>query len=247
MKFKLSLIFGILIVIVLISGCVSSRIVKHEKPTGKVDLSPFLNVCSNETTFYGSHYINCSDIRLEDNNTFSGIIGPTSEYFSWLTPEVSIARYSPEYDRSDYKQWEEIRKDCISIGGCMMRVCNRYIIHNDNRFKLINNKEEFINFFAPVESPEEALSFATALTKSHPLYGMSINQSYRIFVSEIEESYSIKTDEGFRVHLFYYDVCGCGPHTHYYVDYLVTENGSVEEIERQKIYEDPKLDNVCID
>ena len=63
---------------------------------------------------------------------------------------------------------------------------------------------------------------------------------------KIETTYVEEVEEGFKVHLFNYRLCGCGTHPHYAVDYLVTKTGEVKEIFKQEIYEDP-LFTACVD
>lgn len=82
--------------------------------------------------------------------------------------------------------------------GVLLPLYNRYIILKGREFKAINNKSEFVRFFVLVETPEEALNFAIALTNSYPIYNVSVPQSYRTFVSEIEPTYVEETSGGFR-------------------------------------------------
>jgi hypothetical protein len=79
------------------------------------------------------------------------------------------------------------------------------------------------------------------------MYDIKIPPHYVVFVSKIEATYVKQTSEGFRVHLFDYQLCGCGPHPYYAVDYLVTETGEIKEISREEIYKDPMKDGLCVD
>ncbi len=69
----------------------------------------------------------------------------------------------------------------------------------------------------------------------------------RVFKRDAQPTRIEKTVGGYKVNLFGYRLCGCGPHPHYTVEYLVTESGNVSEITREKIYEDPWADGLCVD
>jgi len=45
----------------------------------------------------------------------------------------------------------------------------------------------------------------------------------------------------------HYIVCGCGPHSHYLVKYLVKTTGDITISETIKLYEDPEEDGLCVD
>jgi hypothetical protein len=127
----------------------------------------------------------------------------------------------------------------------MMPVHRRYIIKQDQEFKLIRTKEEFLSMFAPVENKEEALSFAVALTSSIPKYDASAPEGYFPVASPIKSTYMEEIDGGFEVHLFDYELCGCGSHPYYAIDYSVTKDGNVTELSRQKVYDSNS--NICVD
>ncbi|HIQ49879.1 MAG TPA: hypothetical protein EYH56_01650 [Nanoarchaeota archaeon] len=130
--------------------------------------------------------------------------------------------------------------------GCLRPVFNKYIIWNNGTFAVIRNKEEFKKFFAPIETPEEALSFAIAITGSYPKYDINISKNdFVILAPVIKGTYVKEVSNGFKVHLFDYQLCGCGYHPHYTVDYLVTKTGDIKEISRQVIYKLRYL--MCVD
>lgn len=49
----------------------------------------------------------------------------------------------------------------------------------------------------------------------------------------------------YKVHLFQAEYCGCGTHPMYAVDYLVTKEGIVTEVDRQKVFD--SLNNIRVD
>jgi len=131
--------------------------------------------------------------------------------------------------------------------GCMWPLFRKYIIIEDGEYKLIGTKDEFIKFFAPVESPEEALAFAVALKDSYPDYNMTIPERYVVLASEIRTTYVEESGGNFKVHLFDMQSCGCGNHPYYSVDYTVTRAGDVSETSIENIYQNPNLIGLCVD
>lgn len=234
-----------IIIIVLILGVIliswwyftSTMIIEKPEPNLTVDISPFIKAgCVKE-----KNYLSCPSINLEEKYSCNRIALP-SKYLGGLLPKVPIVECT-----FWKKNWTT--DEGIILKGCVAPILNlnKYIVLINGEFKLINNKEEFKQFFAPVETPEEALSFVVALTNSYPMYDIKIPPRYVVFKSKIEATYVKEISEGFKVHLFDYQLCGCGPHLYYAVDYLVTNTGEIQEISRQKIYKDPMEDGLCVD
>jgi hypothetical protein len=136
-------------------------------------------------------------------------------------------------------------QDGIVREGCMMPLFRRYIAKQGEEFKLISSKEEFRSIFAPVETKEEALAFAVALSGSSPSYDTSVPEDYFPVASSIIPTYAKETEGGYQVHLFEKEICGCGTHPYYAIDYLVTKNGNVTELSREMVYDSTM--QICID
>jgi hypothetical protein len=130
--------------------------------------------------------------------------------------------------------------------GCMFPVVRRYLVSMRGKLTLVKSAAELAALFAPVESPEEALGFAVALSRAAPQYTVEIRPGWRA-APRIETSYSEPAAGGFKVHLFEYQLCGCGPHPYNAVDFLVGKDGSVSVAATQEAYADPRKDHLCID
>jgi hypothetical protein len=140
----------------------------------------------------------------------------------------------------DYNSEEGIVRE-----GCMMPLFRRYIAKQGEELMLISSREEFLSIFAPVETKEEALAFAVALTSSLPRYDTSVPEGYFPVMSSIRPTYEKETEEGYLVHLFDSELCGCGSHPYYAIDYLVTKAGNVTELSREKVYDSTM--QICVD
>lgn len=124
---------------------------------------------------------------------------------------------------------------------------NRYrsfVIFQDGAFRLIIKKSEFKEIFAPVESADEALSYAMAISSLGARFDIDPNANVEYLVKEIEETHVSETPDGYLVRLFDWShKMGCDTHTFYAVDVLVTREGDVREVAREAIYKG----QVCFD
>ena len=135
----------------------------------------------------------------------------------------------------------------IYRSGCRLATWHRYVVADGKKLDLIETKEAFIKRFAPVETPAEALAFAVALTDSKALFKIELPKDAVVFLKKIDPTSVTPVAEGFKVRLFGYQFCGCGPHNHLAVDYLVTRAGEIRELESEPAWNDPKTAKLCID
>jgi len=188
----------------------------------------------------GNGWLDCSSIGLEkmfscEEIKVPGDLGGLSSKVPIVECNVLVENWTGDTDVG------------IMHLGCLYPLFKKYIIIENGEYKLIGSKEEFIQFFAPVESPEEALGFAVALTGSYPVYNMTIPENYKVFVPEIKTTYVEESGGEFNVHLFNMQICGCGNHPYYSIDYIVTRAGESKVISSERIYENPQFFDMCID
>jgi len=169
-------------------------------------------------------------------------ISNASEALAGLDPQLPIVEcYRRIIDGVDRGSDQ---KGLVRV-GCMLPAYRNYIVAINGDFRLIKSKEEFAALFAPVQSPEEAMAFAVALTDSFPLYDRVVPQGY-FAVSPAAAPSSIEEKNGaFAVHLFDRPICGCSTHPYYAVDYLVTKEGNVTELSRWMVYD--SNNQICFD
>jgi hypothetical protein len=131
--------------------------------------------------------------------------------------------------------------------GCSMPMYVRYAIQRDGQLQVLKSEQDMQAVFAPIESEDEALSYAIAVTGLGVRYGLEARRGLRYLTDKLEDTYVTATPDGYLVHLFDYRLCGCGPHTTYSVDVLVSREGQVQELSREPAYEDPEEDGLCVD
>ncbi len=123
----------------------------------------------------------------------------------------------------------------------------RYLIVVDDEFQLIKTRDELQSTFAPIESENEALSYALVWDDLSAYYDLEYEPHLRYLVDVVEDTFVTEVDGGYQVHLYYYQFYGCGPHTTYAVDLLVTFDGQIEEDNVEGVFEDPEEDDLCVD
>ncbi|MBN1878399.1 MAG: hypothetical protein JXA33_29545 [Anaerolineae bacterium] len=132
--------------------------------------------------------------------------------------------------------------------GCKFPAYIRYIVFRDGAFQLLNDLADLQALFAPITSAEEALSYAMAATGYSAYYGLEIERGYHYFANTLEDTQVTGTEaDGYTVHLFYYQFCGCGPHTTSSIDVQVSLTGEIDIGEFLPAFKDPTEDNLCID
>jgi len=231
-----------------LTGCRSPRFVNHSQPEFAMDFGVFENVgCSPDQYGFRRCEINspladlgCTQIRKPSN--LLGALDPSYP----VTLCLVIPDLNTEEPGTENARMLAEGKYFFNIGGIVPTYV-RYVISRDNQFELIETEDEFRSVFAPITAPDEALSYALAVRDLLAFYNLEIDPKYQYFVDEIEDTYVEEKAGGYLVHLFFYEVFGCGPHLTYAVDVEVTTQGNVKEISREAIYKDPSEDDLCVD
>ncbi len=73
----------------------------------------------------------------------------------------------------------------------MLMLFSKYLVFADGDFHEIKNATEFSKYFAPVKDEDEALAFATALTRSYPFYNVSVPAGYIKMSAKITHAHSV--------------------------------------------------------
>ncbi len=123
----------------------------------------------------------------------------------------------------------------------------RYIIYQNGEFVLLKTEEDLRKLFAPIESPDESLSYVLAAKNLSAYYGLHYDPTYEYEVDTIEDTYVTPDADGYLVHLFHDQAFGCGPHWISEVDVHVSVEGNIEERSSRQIFRDPDLDELCVD
>lgn len=131
--------------------------------------------------------------------------------------------------------------------GCDEPMAVRYVIWRDDQFHLIKTEDELRAIFAPIVTANEALAYAISVKGRHSAYyGLEYRpKEYEYLVDEIEDTHVDTLTNGYLVHLFWYELCGCGHHKTYAVDFHITNQGHIGEVKSEPSHRD--LAHKCID
>ena len=121
------------------------------------------------------------------------------------------------------------------------------IFYRNGEFRLLKTKDEFRNVYAPIESPEEALSYVLAVTRYSAAYGIEYDPSMKYEVRKLEDTHVTSESDGYLLHLYFDQFYGCGPHWTSAVDVHVSFEGAIKEVAQTQVFRDPQLDDLCVD
>jgi hypothetical protein len=237
--FVLLAVSGLAGLYLLVDGFMPPHIVHHKKPNLSVDVSPFVTSdCADE---YGGYA--CAPLPAAQSLGCSSLL--PQPLFGGLTPQYPIIVC--RMGRPGLPPWEDpIPGECIYTNGGLGISCYQYIIYKDNRFQRVDTMETFRGFFAPVDSPEEALGFALASGDYEAKYGQRKNHRLVYSVGEFEDTYVKAVPDGYIVQLFYTPLFGCPPFVTEAVEINVTYDGSITVMDRFPLYHD-EASKFCID
>ncbi|MDQ3005825.1 MAG: hypothetical protein M3R47_10645, partial [Chloroflexota bacterium] len=135
----------------------------------------------------------------------------------------------------------------ISHLGGLSRSYIRYVVFQNGEYRLLKTKDEFRNVYAPIESPEEALSYVLAVTRYSASYGLVYDPSMEYEVGRLEDTHVSSESDDYILHLYFHQFYGCGPHWTSVVDVHVSFEGAIKEVAQTQVFRDPNLDDLCVD
>ncbi len=215
------------------------EIIHHDPPEmPAVDLSPFFaDGCQSGSV--GA--LNCPEDSRPGQLDCTYLESPDA-LLGGLQPAYPLVECQLGYDRYDPNS-----TPFIFDKGCLDHRWVQYAIYRDGQYQILQTFSDFQAAFAPVESRDEALSYALAVTGLQARFDLETPPEYRYEVNRIEETRVEETDSGYRVYLFSYSVCGCGPHYFRQVAVDVTRDGQIERSAPLNLFRDPRMDKVCGD
>jgi hypothetical protein len=221
---------------ILISGCSGVPRVTHY-PAPQLNLNPAIFDQSGCSEDAGGQFVCPPDSVI-------GKLGCDS----LAAPGAYLGGLEPAYPLNIcWKDQAESEEQYIYHDGCLRPQYLNYIIQDQASYRLITNKAELAATYAPILTKDEALSYAMAATGLAAYFDLQPARSMRYFTKNLEDTHVEVTPDGYVVHLYAYQLCGCGPHTTSAVTLLVRQDGRLEELERNPVFEDPEQDGLCID
>ena len=163
--------------------------------------------------------------------------------------------------RTDYAEGDQ----CIRIEGFLNQQCVVARVKQDGVSRIISSLEELRDWYAPVESADEALSYALVATGYEAKYApedyrLGVGEvcdpgpeHYRYYTDVLEDTHVAEVVNGYHVNLFHSENVGCGPFPVSSVTIEVTFDGAISEFPKIKLFEQgqpcpgEKMVQCCID
>jgi hypothetical protein len=184
--------------------------------------------------------LGCDAVSLADD-----LLGGLDPAYPLLVCEIHPVLHDD--DLQGIMEGLEASGDYLLRGGGLWPVFTRYVILDGNSLRLLSNPAAMQAAYAPIESPEEALSYALAVTGLKALYGLQRETGLAYAVDALEDTHVTEADDGYTVLLYRTQVFGCGPHWTSAVEVLVQRDGSWSQARIWDVFRDPDQDGLCVD
>jgi hypothetical protein len=223
------------------AGSVRPKFVNHPAPAITMDLKPFEAAgckkdpegdlrCPPSTPPFDQ--IGCDEIVQA--NPLLGALKPGASLMLCLLEPTNP---DEQVDPANYLYNQGCTQNAIYV---------RYVVYLNGKFQLVKSMAELKALVGPVQSPEQALSYALAGSGLQALYGLK-DDNLRYQAGQIEDSYVQSGAEGYTVLLYAYNLCGCGPHATSRQAVKVSPQGDLTIDAARPVWEDPTKDDVCVD
>ena len=233
--------------LILLAACQTQpTVINHNPPVLSVSFDKFveaacpLDVNGNVNCGFDHPLsaLDCDDI-FEPPSLFGGL-DPTYP--------IAICEVDAIYGNSTDETKAEIDAgEYFYYAGGLSGKYIRYVIFRNDEFLLLKSENEFRDVYAPIESPEEALSYVLAVTNLSAYYGIVLDPVSEYVVDTIEDTFVIATSDGYDLLLYAYAAFGCEPHWTSAVLVHVSRAGIIQDLSRTNVFRDPSLDDVCFD
>jgi len=221
-------------------GCNQFEIKVNDYPVTKIDKKPLL-IKENYLNDISDSMRNEIQCRIDSNIEGRSI---------FHEPGIEYGGFSPRYPMILLEgvglQYLFATKGSLKHGEGMIPVCYEIMIKKEDKYLIISNENELKKIYAPVETPEEAISFVCALTHSKPLYNFDLSIRNKYYKKVLNKTFVSKLDNDYVVRLYHFETFGCYPHSMYQITYLVRKNGDIKELSNEKIYDD-MFNHECAD
>ena len=209
-------------------------IIQHDPPVLSVDDSYFVSTnCYND--------LSCLPDGLITTDSQYDFLGKAPDLLGGLTPSVPLAVLTSNW----YQTIPDVQ--FVYVKPCLSTRHVRYVAQVEGELRLLDTVENMAAVYAPIESVEEALSFALATTGNSAVYDLESTPNLKLLVGPLEETYVAETPDGYTVHLFDTFLCGCGPHVIRSVEVQVSREGKVSQSQPVDAFRDPAIDDLCVD
>ena len=180
-RFK-ALWFFIILVMVVSMACGLPKLLHHDRPELSVTIDPFLDSGCTEGT---ARKLECpAESPLADLSC--RLLYRVPDLFGGLEPSYAMVSCHPDDDVFNPSETDE--SDYVYNDGCMRPRGVWYIVHMEGDFHMIKSRADLQKLFAPIETENEALSYAQTATGFSAYYDLQSKPGYRYHVDVLRKS-----------------------------------------------------------
>jgi len=235
MKHLAVVIVSLLFIVLLATGCSGRlpRFVDHPRPALQANVQMLEEAGCVQDKRGWEEWWNCESSDVLSALGCDGV--EVDRLLAGLTPAYSVMGcyyLGPDPPPSD---------KFTAMGG-LSTWDHSYLLYREGEYQLVR-KAELLPIFVPVESANEALSYAllgTSLQAEYEFEGNWADLSLvRYLVDRVEATHVREEADAFIVHLFTapYPFFGCDTHTVSAVDVRVTRDGHIQQLNKTPVYE----------
>lgn len=170
-----------------------------------------------------------------------GEVDKVPSYYGGLSPKFEMALvYTHQLGNDDC-----LNKQNLNQINEMGEYCMNLIIKRNGKYLLVKSDNDLKKIFAPIENEEEAISYVSIITGTHPKYDFG-KEKIKYIVEDFEMTNAIKRNDGFETVTFDYDLFCCPPHKYNLTRCFVDFKGNVKVLKRHAVCINTD-DNYCYD
>ena len=134
------------------------------------------------------------------------------------------------------EEHEAAKTNGLYLSGCAFRTENRYIFQVDGEYVLVSSLEELKQLFVPIDSPEQAVSYAQLVTGLDATYDFTYDSTLMYFHEILLATHVTQRGDAFEMNLFDFVECSCEPLFNNQITIRVDRDGQVTWVDAVPIY-----------
>ena len=231
-KRLLGLVLTLVLTTTLLGGCV------RPMPTPTLIIHPKPNLNINQAIY---EMLGCKpDSACATKGTELAALG--CEHL--LPPDSLLGGLSPSYPIAQCVWTLETKPAGLFSTSCGKGYSFGLAVLRDGQYQLAASVADLRALYAPIESEDEALSFAILGTGFDPAYYEGLRPEGKagypglVFLTEqLEDTHVTKSEDVYTVRLYDTEGCGCSSHPTSAQDVLVTADGQISISSQGRVFE----------
>jgi hypothetical protein len=195
-------------------------LISSQPPASLSDPRPLLREAECQVDAYGS-------VTCPPGSPLAALGCESIGLPSDATPELGAERTPLGICYAVPPDEEQPAPDYLYRAGCAFRRNAAPIFKTADGYALLRTLGELRDFFAPIESPQEALTYAQLATGLQARFSFEPDPSLLYFQDILQGTQVDPVEDGYRINLFHFQTCFCEPWVNSQVALLVETSGEV--------------------